>query len=77
MANSLLDDPALSDYYGKWLVLFFYPSDFSYVCPTELIAFSDEIEEFKAIDCEVIGVSTDSHYSHLAWINLGPNSPAP
>lgn len=59
----------LSDYKGKYLVLFFYPLDFTFVCPTEITAFSDRVEEFKKINCEVIACSTDSHYSHLAWIN--------
>jgi len=54
---------------GKYVVLFFYPADFTFVCPTELIAFSERIEEFKKINCEVIGASTDSVYSHLAWVN--------
>ncbi|KAK3758079.1 hypothetical protein RRG08_006656 [Elysia crispata] len=59
----------LSDFKGKYLVLFFYPLDFTFVCPTEIIAFSDNIDKFKAINAEVVGVSTDSHFSHLAWIN--------
>ena len=59
----------LEDFKGKYLVLFFYPLDFTFVCPTEIIAFSDRIAEFSAIDTEVVGVSTDSHFSHLAWIN--------
>ncbi|KZC11153.1 PREDICTED: peroxiredoxin-like [Dufourea novaeangliae] len=59
----------LSDYKGKYVVLFFYPLDFTFVCPTELIAFSEKISEFKALNTQVIGVSTDSHFSHLAWIN--------
>merc|ERR1712050_182227 len=59
----------LSDYKGKYLVLFFYPLDFTFVCPTEIIAFSDRIDEFKALDTEVVGVSVDSQFSHLAWIN--------
>lgn len=59
----------LSDFKGKYLVLFFYPLDFTFVCPTELIAFSDSIKQFKEINTEVVGVSTDSHFSHLAWIN--------
>jgi len=59
----------LSDFQGKYLVLFFYPLDFTFVCPTEIIAFSDRIAEFKAINTEVVGVSVDSHFSHLAWIN--------
>ncbi|CAH3187957.1 unnamed protein product, partial [Porites evermanni] len=52
---------------GKYLVLFFYPLDFTFVCPTEIIAFSDRVEEFRAINCEVIACSVDSHFSHLAW----------
>ncbi|CAI9726715.1 peroxiredoxin-2-like isoform X2 [Octopus vulgaris] len=59
----------LSDFKGKYLVLFFYPLDFTFVCPTEITAFSDRMEEFKKINCEVVACSTDSHYSHLAWIN--------
>ncbi|XP_029640069.1 peroxiredoxin-2 [Octopus sinensis] len=59
----------LSDFKGKYLVLFFYPLDFTFVCPTEITAFSDRMEEFKDINCEVVACSTDSHYSHLAWIN--------
>lgn len=55
-------------YKGKYTVLLFYPYDFTYVCPTELIAFSDAIEEFKAVNTEVVGISTDSHFTHLAWI---------
>ncbi|CAG2177808.1 unnamed protein product, partial [Oppiella nova] len=59
----------LSDFSGKYLVLFFYPLDFTFVCPTEIIAFSDRIQEFKALNTEVVAVSVDSHFSHLAWIN--------
>jgi alkyl hydroperoxide reductase subunit AhpC len=58
----------LSDYRGKYVVLFFYPLDFTFVCPTELVAFSDRIQEFRDRGAEVIGCSTDSQYSHLAWI---------
>ena len=58
----------LSDYKGKYLVLFFYPQDFTFVCPTEIIAFSDRVEEFKKINCEVIGASTDSANCHRAWM---------
>ncbi|CAH2272929.1 peroxiredoxin-2 [Pelobates cultripes] len=60
----------LSDYKGKYLVLFFYPLDFTFVCPTEIIAFSDHVEEFRKINCEVIAASVDSHFSHLAWTNV-------
>jgi len=60
---------SLSDYKGKYVVLFFYPLDFTFVCPTEIIAFSDRASEFHKIDCELIACSTDSHFSHLAWTN--------
>ncbi|KAL0480511.1 peroxiredoxin [Acrasis kona] len=59
----------LEQYKGKYLVLFFYPLDFTFVCPTEIIAFSDRVEEFRAIGVEVITASVDSEHSHLAWIN--------
>jgi len=59
----------LSDYRGKNVVLFFYPLDFTFVCPTEIIAFSDRIAEFRARNTEVLGVSIDSRFSHLAWMN--------
>ena len=59
----------LSDYRGKnYVVLFFYPLDFTFVCPTEIIAFSDRYEEFSKLGTEVLGVSVDSEFSHLAWI---------
>jgi len=58
----------LSDYRGKYVVLFFYPLNFTFVCPTEVTAFSDRFEDFKGINTEVLGVSVDSAFSHLAWI---------
>jgi peroxiredoxin (alkyl hydroperoxide reductase subunit C) len=57
----------LSDYKGKWVVLFFYPLDFTFVCPTEILAFSDRVGEFKKLGAEVLGASVDSKFSHLAW----------
>ncbi|MCS7204384.1 MAG: peroxiredoxin [Leptospiraceae bacterium] len=60
---------SLSDYKGKYVVLFFYPLDFTFVCPTEITAFDDMYDEFKKVGAEIIGVSVDSKYSHLAWIN--------
>jgi alkyl hydroperoxide reductase subunit AhpC len=57
------------DYKGKWLILFFYPLDFTFVCPTEITAFSDRMSEINALKAEVLGVSTDSVHSHKAWIN--------
>lgn len=64
----------LSDYRGKYVVLFFYPLDFTFVCPTEITAFSDRFEEFKAVNTEVLGVSVDSEFSHLAWIQTDRKS---
>lgn len=58
----------LSDYRGKWVVLFFYPLDFTFVCPTEITAFSKLHKQFKDLGAEVIGVSVDSKFSHDAWI---------
>lgn len=63
-------DVELAQYAGKWVVLFFYPLDFTFVCPTEIIQFSDRVEEFRRINCEVIAASIDSQFSHLAWTNL-------
>ncbi|XP_073824744.1 thioredoxin-dependent peroxide reductase, mitochondrial-like [Musca autumnalis] len=60
-------DVQLANYAGKYLVLFLYPLDFTFVCPTEIIAFSDRIQEFKDLNAEVLGVSVDSHFSHLVF----------
>merc|ERR1712136_561917 len=59
----------LKDFRGKYVVLLFYPADFTFVCPTEILAYSDKVEEFKKEECEVIAVSTDSEFAHMAWIN--------
>jgi peroxiredoxin (alkyl hydroperoxide reductase subunit C) len=64
----------LSDYLGKYVVLFFYPLDFTFVCPTEVTAFSDRHDEFSRLDAEVLGVSVDSEFSHLAWIQTDRKS---
>ncbi|XP_063233201.1 thioredoxin-dependent peroxide reductase, mitochondrial-like isoform X2 [Bacillus rossius redtenbacheri] len=69
VVNQDFKEIQLSDFKGKYLVLFFYPLDFTFVCPTEIIAFSDRIQDFQDANTEVVGVSTDSHFSHLAWIN--------
>lgn len=66
--ETLDENVRLSDYRGKWLILLFYPLDFTFVCPTELIAFSDRIDELNGIGAEVIGISTDSVHSHRAWL---------
>lgn len=60
---------SLDDYKGKWLVMFFYPLDFTFVCPTEITAYSDRYEDFKKLGAEVFAASTDSEHSHKAWIN--------
>lgn len=67
-------DIKLSEYRGKYVVLFFYPLDFTFVCPTEITAFSDRYAEFKALNTEVLGVSVDSQFSHLAWIQTDRKS---
>ncbi len=64
----------LSDYRGKYVVLFFYPLDFTFVCPTEITAFSDRYSDFSDLNTEVLGVSVDSEFSHLAWIQTDRNS---
>ena len=68
VVNGEFKPVSLSDYKGKYVVLVFYPFDFTYVCPTELISFSENLEKFKEIKTEVLGVSTDSHFTHLAWL---------
>lgn len=73
VVNKEFKEISLKDYKGKWLCLFFYPLDFTFVCPTEITAFSDRIEDFKKMGCEVVGVSIDSQFSHLAWINTPKN----
>ncbi len=70
LVNGEFKQISLSDYKGKKVVLFFYPLDFTFVCPTEILAFSDAIEEFKKRNTEVIGVSVDSKFSHFAWTQM-------
>jgi alkyl hydroperoxide reductase subunit AhpC len=67
LVNGEFKDVSLSDYDGKWKVLFFYPLDFTFVCPTEIIAYSEAASEFKERNCELIACSIDSVFSHLAW----------
>lgn len=74
MPDNSFQEITLSSYRGKYVVLFFYPLDFTFVCPSELIAFDHRLEEFKKRGVEVIGVSIDSHFSHLAWKNTAINS---
>ncbi len=68
--NKIVNDFSLAQYEGnKYVVLFFYPMDFTFVCPTELHAFQEKLEEFEKRDVAVVGCSVDSEYSHLAWLN--------
>jgi len=71
--NGDIIDVSLKDFEGKWKILFFYPLDFTFVCPTEIIAFSDAAEQFKAKNCELIACSVDSVFSHLAWTQQDPS----
>ncbi|BHF70799.1 Peroxiredoxin 1 [Sparganum proliferum] len=67
VVNGEFKEISLSDYKNKYAILFFYPLDFTFGCPTEIIAFSYRAEEFRRKGCELIACSTDSHFSHLAW----------
>ncbi|MDK1021917.1 MAG: peroxiredoxin [Candidatus Hydrogenedentes bacterium] len=70
MPDNTFDDAfSLSGLKGHYVVLFFYPMDFTFVCPSEIIAFDNKLQEFKDRNCEVVAVSVDSHFSHLAWKN--------
>ena len=60
---------SLSDFRGQYVVLFFWPLDFTFVCPTEIVAFNDRAEDFKKRNTVLLGVSVDSHFTHLAWQN--------
>jgi len=80
VVGSVFQEISLSDFRGKWVVLFFYPMDFTFVCPTEILAFNDALGQFKELNTEVLAVSTDSQYSHFSWANqprkeggLGPD----
>jgi len=70
MPDGSFKEVALSDYRGKYVLLFFYPLDFTFVCPTEIIAFSDAVKEFEALGVQVLSCSVDSHFTHLAWRNV-------
>ena len=67
--NTTEENFSLQKYRGRYVVLFFYPLDFTFVCPSEILAFDYRIDDFRKRDCEVIGVSVDSHFTHLAWKN--------
>ena len=65
--NDAFHEVTKADIMGKWSVFFFYPADFTFVCPTELKDLAEKYEEFKKIGCEIYSVSTDSHFIHKAW----------
>ena len=69
MGDNTFEEVKLSSYRGKYVLLFFYPLDFTFVCPSEIIAFDTALDKFRAKNAEVIGVSVDSHFTHLAWKN--------
>mgnify|MGYP005839420977 CR=1 FL=1 len=73
MPDNSFDELRLSVYRGKYVVMFFYPLDFTFVCPSEILAFNAAVDAFKEKNCEILGISVDSHYTHLAWKNTPVN----
>lgn len=69
MPDNTFAEIKLSAFRGKYVILFFYPLDFTFVCPSEILAFNKRLTDFKGKNCEVIGVSVDSKFTHLAWKN--------
>ena len=69
MPDGSFKEITLAAYRGKYVMLFFYPLDFTFVCPTEIIAFSEAADQFAALGVQLLGCSVDSHFSHLAWSN--------
>jgi len=72
--NDIVENFTLEQFKGKYVILFFYPKDFTFVCPTELYAFQEKLEEFKSRNVELIGVSTDTEQSHWGWLNMEKNA---
>ncbi|MBU0484041.1 MAG: peroxiredoxin [Proteobacteria bacterium] len=73
MPNNTIADLSLSSYRGKYVVLFFYPLDFTFVCPSEILAFNKAVSRFAEKNCQLLGVSVDSQFTHLAWKNTAIN----
>ncbi len=71
--NTFKEDFKLSDLRGKYVILFFYPLNFTFVCPSEILAFNQAVEDFEKSNCQLVGVSVDSHFSHFAWKNTPVN----
>ena len=69
VVNGEFKDVSLGDFKGKWKVMLFYPLDFTFVCPTEITAYNDAAPRFRELGCEVMALSTDSQFSHLAWVS--------
>jgi alkyl hydroperoxide reductase subunit AhpC len=69
MPDATFKEVSLADYHGKYVLLFFYPLDFTFVCPTEIIAFSDAADEFEKRGVQLLSASVDSHFTHFAWRN--------
>ncbi len=74
MPDNSIKELSLKSYKGRYVLMFFYPLDFTFVCPSEIIAFDRALDEFQKRDCEVLGISVDSQYSHYAWKNTPVNS---
>jgi alkyl hydroperoxide reductase subunit AhpC len=70
MPDGSFETISLTSYRGKYVILFFYPLDFTFVCPTEIIAFSAAVKQFEALDAQLLSCSIDSHFTHLAWRNV-------
>ncbi|MDR1479506.1 MAG: peroxiredoxin [Planctomycetaceae bacterium] len=70
MPNSTFKEISLTDYRGKYVLLFFYPLDFTFVCPTEIVAFSDAMAEFEKLNVQILACSVDSHFTHFAWTSV-------
>ena len=71
--NSFKEEFKLSELRGKYVLLFFYPLNFTFVCPSEILAFNKAVEEFEKANCQLVGISVDSHFSHFAWKNTPIN----
>ncbi len=71
--KEIIENFSLDQFKGTYVLLFFYPLNFTFVCPTELHAFQEKLDEFRAKNCELVGCSVDSHYSHHAWLKTPKN----
>lgn len=74
MPNNNIEELSLASYRGRYVLLFFYPLDFTFVCPSEILAFDQALDEFNKRGCEILGVSVDSQFSHFAWKNTAVES---